>query len=75
VSTDTPSDAYGPTEEGLAFARDVLSHSDDELLTPYLIGVIRSLVGMGDNPRERPPAEMVRMIRAALVAYDERRER
>lgn len=63
-----------PSEADLEFARKVLDKCHDDFLPHYLIGVIRAQVGMGDNPRERPAAEMVRQVRAAIIAYDERRD-
>jgi hypothetical protein len=66
---------YTPTDADLQFARNVLAGSHDDFLPHYFIGVVRSLVGLGDNPGDRTDKEMVRMIRAAFVAYDERRDR
>lgn len=59
---------YTPTDKDLQAARRVMANSHDDWLPHYLIGVVRGLV-----EEERPAEETVRRVRAALIAYDERR--
>ena len=68
---------YTPTDTELQFARDVLAGApvldDRGLLTHYLVGMLRSQLGMTENSRNDVSAEqMVRNCRAAILAYDER---
>lgn len=68
---------HTPTEKDLEFAREILSHQPaDDLYVHYLVGVLRSHLGMTENARQGVQAEqMVRNCRAAILAYDERRNR
>ena len=70
-----PVSTHTPTEKELQFAREILSGvPDDDLRVHYLVGVLRSQLGMTENSRDDVSAEhMVRNCRAAILAYDERR--
>lgn len=75
-AAEYPVSTYTPSERELQFAREILSGPPaDDLYVHYLVGVLRSTLGMTENSQDATAEQMVRASRAAILAYDEIRNR